>query len=56
VHVRIEDPALMARHVTGTYTNAPLGEVVTSLAATLTARAVRHGRLVTLAPLRSGAK
>lgn len=48
VDVRVADPALAARHVTATYTNAPLDEVLTSLAATLGARVVRAGRTATL--------
>jgi ferric-dicitrate binding protein FerR (iron transport regulator) len=56
VDVRSADPALMARHVTATFTNAPLDEVLTSLAATLAARVERHGRVVTLTPLLPGSR
>lgn len=51
VDVRILDSTLAVRHVTATYTDAPLDEVLTSLAATLDARLERHDRVVTLTPL-----
>jgi transmembrane sensor len=51
VDLRLGDPALALRHVTATYTNAPLDEVLTSLAATLGARVDRDGRRATLATL-----
>jgi transmembrane sensor len=49
--VRAPDPALATRHVTATFTNAPVDEVLTSLAATLAARVDRSGRTVTLSPI-----
>ena len=52
--VRVDDPALAGRHVTATYTNAPVEEVLTSLGATLSAGVERRGRVVTLVPLPSG--
>jgi transmembrane sensor len=51
VEVLVPDSALAARHVTAIYSNAPLNEVLTSLAATLDARLERHDRVVTLTAL-----
>lgn len=48
VNLRLGDSTLAARHVTATYTDAPLDEVLTSLAAALGARVEREGRNATL--------
>jgi len=51
IEVRVPDPDLAARHVTSQYKNAPIDEILASLAATLGARVERQGRVVTLVPL-----
>ena len=52
VDASVATPALASRHVTATFTNAPVDEVLASLAATLDARVERHGRAVSIIPLR----
>ncbi len=51
IDLRVASPALLARHVTATFTNAPIDEVLLTVAASLDARVERRGRVVTLAPI-----
>lgn len=52
VDVRIPDAALSGRHVSGIYSDASLSSVLEALMATLGARYERHGRVITISPLR----
>jgi transmembrane sensor len=49
--VNVATPALATRHITATFTNAPVDEVLASVAATLDARVERHGRQVVFVAL-----